>query len=559
MPTITCKVSPELDARLTAESRARRTTKSVVVRESDSADRSGPLTSSRAGASPLRQRNHVDAAASKRVTRRASRKGHQMRTAQRFLGLLALACALAPGVRAEVPAPAVEGPITGGTFDRPFNPIANPEDIEGAGYSIEEFFLSGEATHYAPAPGTTLGADGLWDVVPNGSEPYRTRLLVVRPLDPRDFSGTVVVNWLNVTSGFEIASGTEPRVFAEGAAWVGVSAQRHGLEGLAPGIVPGLGGGLRAWDPVRYGSLDIADDKLSYDVFSQAGLVVGPHRPGAGSPGDPLGGLRVKRLIASGASQSAHRMAVYYNAIQPLHRLYDGFLIDLNFGVGAPLAPGIATPGTRLRGDLEAPVLIRNSETEAEAIFPWRQPDSATFRFWEVTGTPHAGRFGFARVDLITEREFGFPLVRLPCDAPTNVLFFDDVLNAGFHHLHRWIQGGAPPPSLPRITITGESPAIVRDEHGNGLGGIRLPELEAPTATHLGANTPPNLFCRLAGASIPFSRATIDALYPRRRDYVWRYVRAAKVGRKAGFLLREDAMALEMAVRRLKPFPEALF
>ena len=33
MPTITCKLSPELDARLTATSRARRTTKSVVVRE----------------------------------------------------------------------------------------------------------------------------------------------------------------------------------------------------------------------------------------------------------------------------------------------------------------------------------------------------------------------------------------------------------------------------------------------------------------------------------------------------------------------------------------------
>jgi predicted DNA-binding protein len=33
MPTITCKVSPELDARLTAASRARRTTKSTIVRE----------------------------------------------------------------------------------------------------------------------------------------------------------------------------------------------------------------------------------------------------------------------------------------------------------------------------------------------------------------------------------------------------------------------------------------------------------------------------------------------------------------------------------------------
>jgi predicted transcriptional regulator len=33
MPTFTCKLPPELDARLTAESRARRTTKSMVVRE----------------------------------------------------------------------------------------------------------------------------------------------------------------------------------------------------------------------------------------------------------------------------------------------------------------------------------------------------------------------------------------------------------------------------------------------------------------------------------------------------------------------------------------------
>ena len=33
MPIVTCKLSPELDARLTATSRARRTTKSMVVRE----------------------------------------------------------------------------------------------------------------------------------------------------------------------------------------------------------------------------------------------------------------------------------------------------------------------------------------------------------------------------------------------------------------------------------------------------------------------------------------------------------------------------------------------
>ena len=41
MPTITCKVSPALDARLTAASRARRTTKSMIVRELLEANLSG--------------------------------------------------------------------------------------------------------------------------------------------------------------------------------------------------------------------------------------------------------------------------------------------------------------------------------------------------------------------------------------------------------------------------------------------------------------------------------------------------------------------------------------
>jgi len=482
-----------------------------------------------------------------------------MRIPGRFLGTLVLVVALAPTLRAEVATPAIEGPITGGSFGKLFNPIANPEDIEAAGYLIEEFFMSGDAVHYAPAPATTLEPDGLWQVVPNGAELYKTRLIVVRPDDPNDFRGTVVVNWLNVTSGFEIASSTEPQLFKEGAAWVGVSAQRDGLEGFGPVVIPGLGAGLRVWDPVRYGTLAIGDDKLSYDIFTQAGFIVGPDRPNVGTPQDPMHGLAVERLIASGASQSAHRMSVYYNAIQPLDKVFDGFLIDLNFGVGADLAPTIPTPAAKLRTDLEAPALIRNSETEARAIFPVRQPDSDTFRFWEVAGTPHAGRFGFERVDLITEREFGFPLIRLPCDAPANTLFINEILNSGFHHMNRWIQGGPPPPSLPRITFTGEPPDIATDAHGNALGGIRVPGFEVPAAIHLGSNTPANLFCRLAGSSIPFSRAKIDELYPRRRDYVMPYVRAANAGRKAGFLLRDDATALKKAVRSLKPFPEALF
>ena len=35
------------------------------------------------------------------------------------------------------------------------------------------------------------------------SAPYRTRIVVVRPQDPTQFNGTVVLEWLNVSSGFD--------------------------------------------------------------------------------------------------------------------------------------------------------------------------------------------------------------------------------------------------------------------------------------------------------------------------------------------------------------------
>ena len=41
---------------------------------------------------------------------------------------------------------------------------------------------------------------------------------------------------------------------------------------------------------------------------------------------DPLGGLKARRVIAIGESQSASRLATYINSINPLANEYDGFL-----------------------------------------------------------------------------------------------------------------------------------------------------------------------------------------------------------------------------------------
>ena len=75
-----------------------------------------------------------------------------------------------------------------------------------------------------------------------------TRLLVRRPADSKQFNGTVLVEWLNVTNGFD-ADNTWffscEHILNEGYAWVGVSAQQVGVARL------------QNWSPTRYGSLDV--------------------------------------------------------------------------------------------------------------------------------------------------------------------------------------------------------------------------------------------------------------------------------------------------------------
>ncbi len=72
-------------------------------------------------------------------------------------------------------------------------------DLAAVGYVESEFFLSGTASAYtSTAP---LSSDGMWTAAPIEPAPFTTRVVVRRPNDPAEFSGTVVVEWLNVTAG----------------------------------------------------------------------------------------------------------------------------------------------------------------------------------------------------------------------------------------------------------------------------------------------------------------------------------------------------------------------
>lgn len=436
-------------------------------------------------------------------------------------------------------------------------------DLAAAGYTEQEFFLSGTATAYREDG--TWDADGRWPVAEAGQAPYRTRLLVRAPADRSRFNGTVVVEWLNVSGNVDVDVdfGYMHSELLRGYAWVGVSAQAAGVNStggspLGPNVV-----GLKAWDPQRYGPLHHPGDAYSYDIFSQAGAALRSPR-GA----DPLAGLVVERLLAVGQSQSAMRMLTYANAIHPLARVFDGLFVHSRAGFGAPIGSGSGLPKldgadrphvtapARVRTDLDVPVFQVVTETELfelgggpgpRSFVAARQPDTDRIRTWEIAGTAHSDAHALRILHPQYTAQFGtvkdlgaaVPIVN---DGPQA-----HVVAAALRSLDTWVADGTPPPSAGPIETTGTG--IVRDEFGNALGGVRTPHVDVPVAALTGetVHVPHN------GATVPLDAAVLTSLYPDEESYVTRFAEATDRAVATGFLRFEDGRALVATARALAP------
>ena len=435
----------------------------------------------------------------------------------------------------------ITGPISGGAHGWSFGGYFG--DIELRGYLEEEFFLAGTAKRYRPVG--MHGNDVRWAVEAAGEGTFKTRILVKRPRDPEKFNGTVVVEWANVTIGHELIIADLPGIY-DGFAHVSVSAQFVGLHGFEENPM-----GLVAWDKERYGSLSHPGDSYSYDIFSHAGRAVGPDREHNGV--DPMGGLKVRDLIATGASQSGARILAYINAIAPKERVFDalmpliiggmasGFddtILDPNkiFAMPAGELAKLMRPATKIRNDLKVPVMLVNSESETLGCFPCRQPDTDLFRFWEVAGSSHAPRGMTEIMDQKTKRD-GVYLNQFEGFSPS-IVMWSPVADAAIAHLKRWIEGGALPPTQPTIAVSGNPPAIERDGYGIAKGGVRLPDVEAPIGCNTGYNAGAGLE-GLVGSSQPFSPERLKGLYQSHEAYVTKVTARAKVARDAGVILPE--------------------
>jgi Alpha/beta hydrolase domain len=450
--------------------------------------------------------------------------------------------AVVRGVPAALPVsnPIVTAPVTGGDHGQPFGGFA-AADIP-PGYLEEERFFSGTATAYAKSG--TWGIDGVWEAKPASTAPYKVRMLIRRPKDASRFNGILVVEWLNVTAQLEGAADymqMQELLVREGYAWVGIGAQAVGVN--APRT------GLKAWDPTRYGTLVHPGDAYSYDVFSQGAQAL-RHPQGV----NPLAGLSIRHMIATGRSQSAFRLVTYINAVHPLTRLFDGYFVHSRGSNAAGLAAEALArdgdvpipPGAHIRTDIDVPIFDLQTEGDMVALRAHltHQDPNPHYRRWEIAGAAHAETPRWV-VEVPPPLDMG-----QGCKEPLNSAPHHAVVKSGLHALTRWIRDGVIPPQSPAIEI-GDPAAvdpIVRDKFGNAKGGIRLPEVEAPTATIDGrrndvANATPGAqnFCFLFGHTVAFDQATLSALYSSHAGFVAQFSKAVDALEQSGYLLKPEA------------------
>ena len=188
--------------------------------------------------------------------------------------------------------------------------------------------------------------------------------------------------------------------------------------------------------------------------------------------------------------------------------------------------------------------MVVNSESEVVRAYPARQPDTDTFRYWEIAGVTHSAGIDprarlavMARDDVGTDQGSG--RVDLPGDA--NRLSFVPVNKAALQHAQTWLLTGVAPPVQPRVEVdAGPPPVIRRDGDGNAVGGIRIPDMAVPTGTHTGLRDDEQRLNTLIGVSRPFDADVLRARYPDRTTFVEAYAKAIDACVTAGVVLEGD-------------------
>ena len=453
---------------------------------------------------------------------------------------------------ADIPTTALLPVVPGDEETRSTPFIAWYEDLGKSGYVEQEFLVSGDADIYEYVDDEAQSSAVR---VRDEAVPYTSRLLIRRPADAERFNGTLYLEVLNPTAGWDgdpIWQNTHEYLMRAGAIYAGLTSKPVALDFLRGkwGREP-----YPKRDSSRYAQLEMPYFGQIWDMLSEiAVLLKSPE-----AEGNPLAGFPVRRTILTGYSQSVAYQVTYANSFHARERMPDGApLIDGYYLAAGGSAKNVSWPTPETEGlppgdrrnlvDVDVPVVRFQTETEVPRSHRLRQhpPEYRLVRIYEMAGGAHVDQ---ATVDVggkALARDLGLPDFATGCDKPVNPVPIGYVQSAMLEILDRWVRGTAePPPSRVIDLVDGAdgSREIARDSAGNALGGVRLPSLEVPLGSYLPNNTGAG-FCFLIGSFVPFATSELARRYPEHRNYVQEVADATGRAVADRFLLEADAERL---------------
>ena len=368
----------------------------------------------------------------------------------------------------------VEGPITGSSL--PYRSAHNADsslylDLDAFGYREDEFFLSG----HLPEAGEVFT--------------FTTRALVRQPANPADFSGVVHLEVFHMLNEDTPAwSNSYRHIVRRGDAWVGVTVNSGGLRPTDESMPGGIAL-LRAADPERYGRLHLPLFASGHSRAEQLGpagfdpdemqarmaaanalgpVIVGRLAQLLKSSEQPLLlGRSAQRVYAQGWSQTGVFWRDYLEAGRHEldrdgsgRRAIDGYLVAVATGVAQRPRDAVLVQllsETEIIGLLRDPAMVE-PDTDVPCYRGYEVPGS--FHLWHVP----------ARIATVHP------------DGTHNDRPWWVIVHAILAAIDDWLVGDVPLPRAPRIARDPHAPdGIARDRHGNAIGGLRTPWVDAPS------------------------------------------------------------------------------
>jgi len=412
------------------------------------------------------------------------------------LVLVWLAPALASAQTQTAPTPTISAPVTGpGAMFPGLQRVPAGTGLPDQKYVVREYFVSGTAS----------------------GKPYTTRILVRQPEDAHRFSGIVVAEPMHASGNSWMFFFTRTYMMRHGHVSVEIAPQKAATEST-----------IVASNPQRYASINIPDAAQANEILAQVGALL----KGSG-PTSPLAGMRVRRLIMMGTSQSSGTLRAYLPAHAAWRMpdgkpIFDGFLATSTAGM--PIPP------------VDVPLIQIATQTEvnagAKGGSAYRRADGDApgdrFRLYEIAGMPHND----SRENPTYQPD--------PCKMPVTQFPVGAMMAMGLHHVIEWADKGTAPPRAERIVV--ENGAIALDANGNATGGVRTTYVDVPVAKYTVPNsadpktgTRDDFYCGIAGIETPLAPERLHTLYKDAAAYRTQVKQKLEELTKAGWFLPEYA------------------